>query len=368
MGSLGLSSIAWASISVILLVIGVVGGYFIGASTAPSRTVTVTSPSAAAVQTVTQAMTYTITITPSARAEYTIYYISHGGPADPWWAPVIRGAQLAGGMLGVKVVYLGPEKFSVSWLVDTLQSAAAARPDGIIITVTDYRALNDPLRRVIAQGIPVIAVNVPDPRPEDQRIPYLGYVGQDEYQAGYQLAKYTISWFQKNLGRLPRGAVIGIHEVGHVGLELRAKGIQDAFSEAKLPIPEKLDITTDTAKAYETLRSYVTTRQGIEVIFTLGPLGAHPAMKLVRDLGMVGKLFVATVDIDDQILQGISDGVAIAAVSQQPFAQGFLPVVFMYLYLKFGVKPPAQIPTGPTVIDKSLLDLVRKQIRETGGA
>ncbi|MEM1610421.1 MAG: sugar ABC transporter substrate-binding protein [Sulfolobales archaeon] len=365
-------STIWIAIAVVTLVIGLGAGYALGSVSAPAKVVT-EQRTVVEYRTVTSPQMVTVTATaaaptPTPAKVYTVYYISHGGPGDPWWAPVIKGAQLAGDMLGVKVVYLGPEKFSVKWLVDALQSAVAAKPDGIIITVTDYRALDDPLRRAIAQGIPVIAVNVPDPRPEGERIPYLGYVGQDEYQAGYQLAKYTISWFQKNFGRPPTGAVIGIHEVGHIGLELRAKGIQDAFKEANLPIPEKLDITTDTTKAYEILKSYVTTRRGIEVIFTLGPLGAHPAMQLVRDLNMVGKLFVSTVDLDDKILAGISDGVVIAAVSQQPFAQGFLPVVYMYLYLKFGIKPPAQIPTGPTIIDKSLLDLVRKQIRETGGA
>jgi len=65
---------------------------------------------------------------------------------------------------------------------------------------------------------------------------------------------------------------------------------------------------------------------------------------------------------------GLRDGAVIAAVSQQPFAQGFLPVVYMYLYVRFGIMPPSQIPTGPTIIDKSLVDLVLKQIRETGGA
>ena len=301
--------------------------------------------------------------------KYTVYYISHGGPGDPWWGPVIKGAKLAGDLLGVKVIYQGPEKFSVQWLVNALESAAAANPDGIIITITNYQALDGPLRRVIEEkGIPVIAVNVPDPRPEDERIPYLSYVGQDEYQAGYQLAKYVIKWFQENKGRPPKAAVIGIHEPGHVGLEMRAKGIQDAFREAGLTPPEKIDITTDTAKAYARFESYLQQNPDVEVIFTLGPLGAHPAMDLVADKGLKGKVYVATVDLDDKILKGIEDGVVIAAVSQQPFAQGFLPVVFMYLYLEYGIMPPSHVPTGPTIIDKGLLDLVRKQIQTTGGA
>ena len=373
----GLSTAAWAAIAIVLLIIGIVAGYFAGTAAVPAKTVTVTATKtvtqAAAPKTVTVTSTVTATKTVTAavgakKPEFTFYYISHGGPADPWWAPVIKGAELAGKLLGVKVIYEGPTKFSIKWLVDALESAPAAKPDGIIITITDYKALDKPLRRVIEQGIPVIAVNVYDPRPPDQRIPYMSYVGQDEYQAGYQLAKFTIKWFEKHLGRKPKMAVIGIHEVGHVGLELRAKGIQDAFKEAGLKIPEKLDITTDITKAYEILKSYLSAHPDVEVIFTLGPLGAHPAMKLISDLGLKGKVYVSTVDVDAKILKGIEDGLVIAAVSQQPFAQGFLPVVFMYLYVKYGIKPPEHVPTGPTIIDKSLLGLVRKQIEATGGA
>ncbi len=354
--TLGISSTAWAGIAIVLLIIGIVAGYFAGSSTAKPG-----------VTTVTKTVTTTVSGAPT-KAEYTFYYISHGGPGDPWWAPVIKGAELAGKLLGVKVIYEGPEKYSVKWLVDTLEAAAARHPDGIIITITNYQALDQPLRKVIASGIPVIAVNVYDPRPPDQRIPYMAYVGQDEYQAGYKLAEFTIKWFEKNLGHPPKAAVIAIHEVGHIGLELRAKGIQDAFKKAGLTPPPKLSTTTDVTKAYNILKSYLQAHPNVEVIFTLGPLGAHPAMKLIKDQGLKGKVYVATIDLDDQILKGIQDGIVICGVSQQPFAQGFLPVVFMYLYVKYGIKPPDHIPTGPTIIDKSMLNLVQKQIKETGGA
>jgi simple sugar transport system substrate-binding protein len=352
-----------AAIVAVIVIISLILGFYAGRAMAPAEgveTVTVT-------ETVTE--TKTETVGGPREPKYTFYYISHGGPADPWWAPVIKGAELAGELLGVKVVYQGPEKFSIKWLVDALQAASAAKPDGIIITVTDYTALDEPLRRVIDQGVPVIAVNVNDPRPPDERIPYLGYIGQDEYQAGYKLAEYVIKWFQDKYGRLPKNAFIGIHEVGHVGLELRAKGIQDAFRDAGAGyVPEKLDITTDTTKAYEIMKSYIQANPDVEVIFTLGPLGAHPAMQLIGDEGLKGKVYVATVDLDDKILEGIQNDLVIAAVSQQPFAQGFLPVVFMYLYVEFGIKPPEHVPTGPAIIDKSLLGLVKKQIEETGGA
>ena len=352
----------------VALIVALALGFYAGRATAPAS-----APAAPgeAAETVTVTVTETVTGAAEEAREpkYTFYYISHGGPGDPWWAPVIKGAELAGEMLGVEVVYQGPQKFSIKWLVDALDAAAAAKPDGIIITVTDYQALDEPLRRVIEMGIPVIAVNVPDPRPPDERIPYLGYVGQDEYQAGYKLGEYVVKWFMREFGRPPKNAFIGIHEVGHVGLELRAQGIQDAFRDLGVGyLPEKLDITTETTRAYEIMKSYLQANPDVEVIFTLGPLGAHPAIQLIKDEGLEGKVFVATVDLDDIILQGIREGVVIAAVSQQPFAQGFLPVVYMYLYVEYGIIPPEHVPTGPTIIDRNLLSTVEKQIERTGGA
>jgi simple sugar transport system substrate-binding protein len=299
-----------------------------------------------------------------AAPEYTFYYVSHGGPADPWWAPVIKGSQDAAKLLNVRVVYSGPEKFSIQALVDLLNSAIAAGPNGIILTITDYKALDQPARSAITRGIPVIAVNVEDPRPANEKIPYLSYIGQSEYEAGYYLAKYLL-----DKGYKPKRVVIGIHEVGHVGLETRAKGITDAITQAYPGTPvEKLDITTDPTKAAEAFRSYLTAHPDTDVIFTLGPLGSHPALQVLREMKLVGKVHLLTTNIDYVVLNAIEAGELDAAVSQQPYAQGFLPVVFMYLYVKYGIIPPPHVPTGPTVIDKARLETVRKQIATTGGA
>ncbi len=352
---------------VIAIIIGIIIGYAIGMATYPAPVKTVTT-------TITTTSPVTITVTPTPKPlKYTIYYVSHGGPGDPWWAPVIKGAELAGKILGVKVVYLGPEKFSIKALVDLLESAIAKKPDAIIVTITSYEALDEPLRRAIKEGIPVFAVNVYDPRPEGERIPYLGYIGQDDYEAGKVLAENALRFFKEKTGRLPKRVVIGIHEVGHIGLEMRAKGIKEVCEAQGLPPVEKLDITTDITKAYEILKAYLTKHPDTEIIFTLGPLGAHPALKLVEDLGLVGKVYVATVDVDAKIIEGIRKGIMLCAISQQPFAQGFLPVVFAYLYLEYGIQVPVgnvplHVRTGPFVITEKNIFLVEKQVEKTGGA
>ncbi len=365
---------------IIGIIIGVIGGYGIAAMQKPAQPTTPTTPTGNVVPKAqydelkskydqlmseyNKLKTQLEQLQKGKAPEYTFYYVSHGGPADPWWAPVIKGAHEAGDALGVKVVYSGPEKFSIQKLVDLVNSAIAAHPDGLIVTITDYKALDEPLRRAIQMGIPVIAVNVPDPRPEKERIPYLSYVGQLEYDAGYQLAKYLA-----DIGYKPKRVVIAIHEVGHIGLEMRAKGITDAIHHAYPDVPvDKLDITTDETKAAEILKNYLTAHPDTDAIFTLGPIGAHPALKVLDEMGLTGKVKLLTIDLDQVILQAIKDGKLLAAVSQQPYAQGYLPVVFMYLYVKYGIIPPKHVPTGPTIIDKSRLATVQKQIQMTGGA
>ncbi len=296
--------------------------------------------------------------------EYTFYYISHGGPADPWWGPVIRATQDAAKKLGVKVIFLGPEKYSIEKLVNFVESAIDANPDGIIVTITNYKALDEPLRRAIEKGIPVIAVNVPDPRPPNERIPYLGYVGNDEYMAGYKLAERSQKEFEPNK---PKRVVVAIHKPGHVGLELRAKGVKDFYEPLGVPV-DKLDITPDPTKATEILRSYLKAHPDTELIITLGPLGAHPALKVLEEMNLFGKVKLATHDVDEVILEAIKEGKMICAISQQPYMQGYIPVVWMYLHVKYGFIPPEITRTGPAVIDISNIHLIEKQIATTGGA
>jgi simple sugar transport system substrate-binding protein len=346
----GLSTSLVVVAVIVTLIIGVVAGYFI--KPIPP----------AEVKTETKTVEKTVTVTPGPPTpEFTFYYVSHGGPGDPWWAPVIKGTQDASKLLGVKTVYLGPEKFSIKALTDMLESAIAAKPDGIILTITAVEPLDEPVRRAVKAGIPVIAVNVEDPREFPEKMPYLGYIGQNEYMAGQGLAQGMLKEFK------PKRAVIGNHEVGHVGLAMRAKGISSILTPLGIPV-EELDITSDPTKAIEIFRSYLEKYPDTDAIFTLGPLGAHPALKLLEERGLIGKVRLATIDLDEEILKAIEEGKIVCAVSQQPYMQGFLPVVWLYLHKKYGFIPPERMPTGPAIIDKNTLSLIRKQIETTGGA
>jgi len=287
---------------------------------------------------------------------YTFYVVSHGGPADPFWGVVMKGMKDAAEKYNVEAVYLGPEKFSIKEFIDLLESAIARKPDGLVVTITNPVALDEPLRKAIKMGIPVVAINVPDSRPADEAIPYLCYVGMDEYLAGVYAARRMLQEFT------PGRAVIAIHEPGHAGLEARAKGIMDTLKPKGIPV-EKLDITTDPTKALTLMKSYLIKHPDTDAIFTLGPLGAHPAIQLVEEEGLVGKVKIGAIDLTTKITDAIKKGEVLFTVDQQQYLQGYLPVVFLYLYNEYGLIPHEKVLTGPSIVDKSNVDIVEKTVQ-----
>src|SRR5260370_28912953 len=166
-------------------------------------------------------------------SHYTFYFVSHIGPADPnesWLTTSIAEAEKE---FPVTVKYVAPETFSVEAQVNLLETAIAAKPDGLIVPITDAAALQRPLNQAIASGIPVIASNIPDMRPIGQRIPYLTYVGGDEYQTGVLMAQEILQQFKPNV---PRHVACAIGDVGHARAEFTGKGLSYGMKSGGVPV------------------------------------------------------------------------------------------------------------------------------------
>lgn len=294
------------------------------------------------------------------KKEYNFYVVSHGGLSDPFWQLVKKGMETAAKLLDLKATYLGPEeKYSLDALLNNVKRAIDAKPDGIAVTITNINVLDGPLRRAINQKIPIIAINVPDFRPSKERIPYLFYIGMDEYVCGKRLAERMLSENEFT----PIRAVVAIHEEGHSGLEERARGIEDVFRN----IPtDKLYITTESALAIEKFRKYSQEQPEIKkhpestVIFTLGPLGTDPALKFLEEERLVGKVRLATVDRLPRTTNDIKEGKIVCTAEQGPYLQGFLPIWWFYQYYTNPDVPLKHddIFLGPTIVDKYNMEYI----------
>lgn len=286
------------------------------------------------------------------------YVVSHGGPADPFWGVVMRGAADAGKEFGVDVTYLGPEKFSIQKLVDMVETAVADQPDGLVVTITDAKALDEPLKNAIKNGIPVVAINVPDMRDPDKRIPYLAYVGADDYRVGIEAARRMLKEFAP---AKPKRGVVSIHEVGHAGLEARARGITEVFTKAGIPV-EKLATSPNASETYQAIDAYLTKNPDTDAVFCLGPLDTHPTLKLLEEKDLLGKVKLGAVDLSPIMIKAIKEGRLVFTVEQQQYLQGYLPINLLILYNKYGLIPHDDILTGPAIVDKSNVAIVEEMV------
>ena len=295
---------------------------------------------------------------------FNFYVVSHGGPGDPFWGVVMKGMEESADYLNkatddtINATYSGPAKYSVEQLVDMLNSAIAARPDGIAVTITDPDALDQPLRRAIDMGIPVIAINVPDSRPEGEAIPYHFYVGGDEYLSGKRAAQRILEY------KKPNHAVVTIHEIGHMGLELRAEGFIEVMEEAGVPA-EKLATYLDPTQAIEILKGYFARNPETDAIFTLGSIDSSYVINFLNEEGLIGKVTHGGFDVSDEVVESIQKGDTLFTISQQQYLQGYLPIHFLYLYNKYNFLPASDVLTGPGFVDadnvESVVELVEQK-------
>jgi len=272
---------------------------------------------------------------------------------DSFWCVVEKGIDVAAKQLNVEYTVLGPDKFDLEKTASLIDQAVAGNPDGLAVTVTDPALFKEPIMRAIDAGIPVVGYNA-GAGPEKDGIPYLTYIGMDEYQGGYQSGKRLIAAGAK------KGVCIN-HQVGHAGLDARCNGFKDAFDEAGLPA-EVLAITNDPAESQTIIDDYYTANPDVNAFLTLGPNGANPFYAFLEARGMKpGDILHGTFDLSPEIVAHIEDGTTLFAVDQQPFLQGYLSVTTLSLLLRQNIVPSLPVtPTGPGFVDKSNIAIVKQ--------
>ena len=203
----------------------------------------------------------------------------------------------------------------------------------------------------------MIAINAREPAGTAVKIPYMAYIGMDEYVAGKMIGARTAAKLKSG-----ERAVVVNHEPGHIGLEARTKGIKEVLEGLRCQV-EVLDITQDPTKAYGILKSYLKAHPETKAVFALGPLGAIPAIKLVTEEKLAGKIFVTSFDLDPNTVKAIKDGVVDATVDQQQYLQGYMAIMELFLEAKYGLAP-ADYDTGRGLVTKENVGLVEDLVKQ----
>jgi simple sugar transport system substrate-binding protein len=124
----------------------------------------------------------------------------------------------------------------------------------------------------------------------------------------------------------------------------------------------------DFTAARDAISGFLQKNPDIDAVLALGPTGAEPALQALEQVGKLGKVKFATFDLSPAVLQAIDKKQMDFAIDQQQYLQGYLPVVFLANYAKYGLMPANDaVLTGPGFVTsetaKQVIDLTKKGIR-----
>ena len=283
----------------------------------------------------------------SSRANIKFYVITHGQATDPFWSVVKKGVDQAAHDMGVQAIYEGPASgtFDVVAMAHLIDTAVAAHPDGIVVSIPDANALGPSIKAAVAAGIPVISINSGSDVAKSLGV--LVHVGQTEEQAG-------IGGGLKMGAAGVKNALCINQEVGNAALALRCKGFQEGLTQADGGKMKVVGVTlSNPTQTQQTIEAALQHDPTIDGILTLGPTGATPAIAALKDLNKLGQIKLATFDLSSDVLNAIKAGQMLFAIDQQQYEQGYLPIVLLTLY-KTNLNTIANdiLQTGPGFVTK----------------
>jgi simple sugar transport system substrate-binding protein len=267
--------------------------------------------------------------------------VTHGDTGS-FWSVFKKGVDQAASDLkarGVSVsqVYAAND---VSRQVAGLNAAIAAKAQVIATSVPDASALKDPLAKASAKGIEIITVNS-GLGAFDALKTYMVHVGQTEDVAGQGAGKQFNTAGAKNL-------VVLIHEASNSGLTQRAAGAKKTFhgGTKTLVIP---NATSDLPGTKQKISAYFKANPKTDAFLALNPDVATAAIDAVP-----GGTKVGTFDLSPGVISAVQSGKVLFAIDQQQYLQGYLPVVFAYLYVTNANTVGNGLPvlTGPGIVNK----------------
>ena len=277
--------------------------------------------------------------TPETSRTVRIAVVSHGQASDGFWAIVRNGIEAAQRQMGVSVTYRAPDVYSVPRMRSLIDEAVASRPDGLVVSIPSP-AVAPSIRRAVREGIPVVSIN--SGSDVSRRLGILTHVGQPEARAGFAAGERLAT-------AGVRDALCINHEAGNVSLETRCRAFARALREFG-GRSQVLAVDFQDADAAQQAVESAVRRGGVDGVLTLNSAGAEAALRAVQGTNT----FVGTFDLSPAVLDAVRTGRILFAIDQQPYLQGYLPVVLLTQFKRFGLFPAQGdvVASGPNFVTR----------------
>ncbi|HEV8044994.1 MAG TPA: sugar ABC transporter substrate-binding protein [Rubrobacter sp.] len=282
--------------------------------------------------------------------EYNFVFINHV-TTNPFFVPTQYGIEDAQALLGTTSQWTGSENSVVKDMVDQMNTAISGNADGIAVAVVSPTAFNDPIQEALDQGIPVIAYNANGEGPGTN--PALAYVGQDLFQSGVEMGNRIVEIVDEGL------VALFIATPGQLNIQPRIDGAKQAIEDSGANI-EIQQVTTGAELPEERSRieAWYNGHQDVAGMFAVDAGSTQGVAQVMEQFGLAEQgVKAGGYDLLPEILQLMKAGHIDFTIDQQPYLQGFLPVMQLYLYnISGGVTGPAETNTGLIFITPDTVD------------
>jgi simple sugar transport system substrate-binding protein len=273
---------------------------------------------------------------------YKFVFVNHV-TTNPFFTPTQYGAADASKLLGSSYQWTGSENSNVSQMVNAMNTAVTSGAKGIAVALIDLHAFNAPTEAAEKAGIPVVAYNAD--APGNAR---LAYIGQDLKLAGEEMGKRIV-------------AAVGSGEVGlfiatpgSANLQPRIEGAEKAIKDSGAAITTH-SVATGAAVAQEqpAIEAWYQSHKGAKGMYAVDGGSTESLAKVMQKLGLAGKVHAGGFDLTEQTQKLLKEGNIEFTIDQQPYLQGFLPVLELFLWQVSGsLTGPAEVDTGLKFLNK----------------
>jgi len=240
---------------------------------------------------------------------------------NPFFVPTQYGAADACKLLGCSYQWTGSQSSNISEMVNAVNSAVSAGVDGIAVSLVDETAFNSPVAAALAAKIPVVAYNA-----DAAANPRLAYIGQDLFVSGEKMGEHIASL-------VPSGDVaLFIATPGSLNIQPRIEGALKVL-KGKSGITTQV-IATGAAVPAElaVVDSYIAGHPNTKGMFAVDAGSTQGVAQTIQKHGLKGKVKGGGYDLLEITEQLLASGEIQFTIDQQPYLQGFLPILELYLY------------------------------------
>jgi simple sugar transport system substrate-binding protein len=269
---------------------------------------------------------------------------------NPFFTPTQYGAQDACALLNCEFQFTGSKDSNVAEMVNATNAAISAKADGIAVAVVDKDAFRAPVDQALDAGIPVVSYNADGAR-DDKGTNRLAYIGQGLYESGFALGQRALE------AGLDSGEVVGfIATPGALNIQPRIDGASDAIKQSGKSLKfTPVGTNADVTRGLSIIDAYAQGHQDLAGMLAVDAGSTQSVGQVVQKYSMRDKnLKVAGgFDLVPETLNAINGGSLDFTIDQQPYLQGFLPVLYLYLYkLSGGLMFPSETNTGLLFVTK----------------